>query len=118
IVKVHGDDMGALIGPRGETLNALQYIARLMTGHVSHRLPSFIVDVEGYRARREQALARLAERMAAKALKRGQPVTLEPMPANERRIIHITLRDDERVHTESSGEGPKRRVRIFPQYQD
>jgi len=76
--------------------------------------PTFILDVEGYRTRREQALARLADRMASKVVKRGQPMTLEPMPPNERRIIHITLRDDERVHTESFGDGRQRKVRIYP----
>ena len=114
IVDIHGQDMGVLIGPRGETLNSFQYISRLMTGHAIRRRPSFIIDVEGYRVRREQALARLADRMAVKVIGRGQALSLEPMPPNERRIIHITLRDNEKVYTESSGEGNRRRVRIYP----
>jgi spoIIIJ-associated protein len=114
VIDVSGQDLGMLIGTRGETLNALQHVARLMTGHAMRQRPTFILDVEGYRTRREQALARLADRMAGKVVKRGQPMTLEPMPPNERRIIHITLRDDERVHTESFGEGRQRKVRIFP----
>lgn len=114
IIDISGQDLGVLIGPRGETLNALQYVARLMTGHALHRRPLFIIDVEGYRTRREQALARLAERMADKAVKQGRPVSLEPMPPNERRIIHITLKDNENVFTESAGEGKRRKVRIFP----
>lgn len=114
IIDIRGQDMGLLIGPRGETLNSLQYIARLMTGHVLRHRPMFIVDVEGYRERREAALARLAERMADKALRMGRPLSLEPMPPNERRIIHITLRENEQVYTESSGEGSRRRVRIYP----
>jgi len=114
VVDVNGDDLGILIGSRGDTLNAFQYVARLMTGHQTHRRPNFLVDVEGYRERREQALARLAKRMAGKAIKRGRTVTLEPMPPNERRIIHITLRKDERVHAESTDEGRRRRVRIIP----
>jgi spoIIIJ-associated protein len=85
----------------------------LMAGHTMRRRPSFIIDVEGYRERREQALARLAERMADKALRRGQPLTLEPMPPNERRIIHITLRDNDQVYTESVGIGRERKVRIY-----
>lgn len=113
IVDITGQDMGVLIGPRGETLNSLQYVARLMTGHLIQRRPSFIVDIEGYRARREQALARLAERMADKVVNRGHPMSLEPMPPNERRIIHITLREDDRVYTESIGEGRRRKVKIF-----
>jgi len=115
VIDIRGEDMGVLIGPRGETLNSLQYITRLMAGHTMRRRPSFIIDVEGYRERREQALARLAERMAEKALRRGQPLTLEPMPPNERRIIHITLRDNDQVYTESIGVGRQRKVRIFPQ---
>jgi spoIIIJ-associated protein len=114
IVEIRGSDLGLLIGTRGETLNALQSIARLMTGHVTRHRPSFIVDVEGYRERREQALARLARRMADKVIQGGRPVTLEPMPANERRIIHVTLRDHERVVTQSAGEGNHRRVQILP----
>jgi spoIIIJ-associated protein len=113
IVDITGEDMGVLIGPRGETLNSLQYVARLMTGHQILRRPSFIVDIEGYRARREQALARLAERMADKVVNRGHSMSLEPMPPNERRIIHITLREDDRVYTESIGEGRRRKVKIF-----
>jgi len=107
-----------LIGTRGETLNALQHVTRLMTGHTMHQRPTFILDVQGYRSRREQALARLAERMANKVIDRGRPMTLEPMPPNERRIIHITLRDDDRVYTESFGDGRQRKVRIYPSDQE
>jgi spoIIIJ-associated protein len=114
IVDVRGQDMGILIGPRGETLNSLQYIARLLTGHALRKRPMFVVDIEGYRERREAALARLAERMADKVLRLGRPLSLEPMPPNERRIIHMTLRENERVYTESSGEGSRRKVRIYP----
>jgi spoIIIJ-associated protein len=114
VIEITGEDMGMLIGNRGETLNALQHVSRLMTGHSMHQRPKFIVDVQGYRARREQALARLAERMADKVADQGNPMTLEPMPPNERRIIHITLRDDDRVYTESTGDGRHRKVRIFP----
>jgi spoIIIJ-associated protein len=114
VVTINGDDLGVLIGPRGETLDALQYISRLMVGQKTQQRASFVIDIEGYRERREQALSRLAERMADKAVKRGSPVTLEAMPAYERRIIHIALRDSEAVRTESTGEGNRRRVRIFP----
>ncbi|HET6444684.1 MAG TPA: RNA-binding cell elongation regulator Jag/EloR [candidate division Zixibacteria bacterium] len=114
VIDITGQDLGMLIGTRGETLNALQHVARLMTGHSMKQRPRFIIDVEGYRARREQALSRLADRMATKVDMRGKPMTLEPMPPNERRIIHITLRDDERVRTESFGEGRQRKVRIYP----
>jgi spoIIIJ-associated protein len=118
VVDVSGQDLGMLIGTRGETLNALQHVTRLMTGHAIHRRPTFILDVQGYRSRREQALARLADRMATKVMDRGRPMTLEPMPPNERRIIHITLRDDDRVYTESFGDGRQRKVRIYPSDQE
>ena len=114
VVDIMGEELGLLIGSRGDTLNAFQYVARLMTSHETRRRSRFLVDVEGYRERREQALARLAGRMAGKAIKRGSVVTLEPMPPNERRIIHITLRQDNRVYTESIDEGTQRRVRIVP----
>ena len=85
-----------------------------MVAHRLHRRSNFVVDVEGFRQRREQALTRLAERMAEKARQRGEPISLEPMSAYERRIIHMTLRGAEDVYTESTGEGKQRRVRIFP----
>lgn len=114
IVEVRGRDLGGLIGPHGETLNALQYLSRLMLGHQMRTRPTFIIDVEGYRQRREQALARLAERMASKVIQTGRPQNLEPMPPNERRIIHMTLREHRHVYTHSVGEGKRRRVRILP----
>ncbi|HMT19790.1 MAG TPA: RNA-binding cell elongation regulator Jag/EloR [Promineifilum sp.] len=115
IIDISGDDLGMLIGPRGETLDSLQFLSRLMVAHKLHRRANFVVDVEGFRQRREQALTRLAERMAEKARQRGEAVTLEPMSAYERRIIHMTLREAAGVYTESTGEGKQRRVRIIPQ---
>ncbi len=114
IIEIHGEDLGVLIGPRGETLNALQYITRLIVGHRLRQRTSFVIDIEGYRQRREQALSRLAERMAGKVIKRGRPVSLEPMPPHERRIIHMTLRENDAVYTKSVGEGKHRKVRILP----
>lgn len=114
ILDIHGDDLGVLIGPRGETLSSLQYITRLMVAHQLKRRTDFIVDVESYRQRREQALSRLAEHMATKAAKQKRPISLEPMPPYERRIIHMTLRDSVTVYTESTGEGNRRKVRIIP----
>ena len=114
VIDIEGEDLGVLIGPRGETLNAIQYLARLMVGNQLQKRASFVVDVEGYRRRRQQALARLAERMAKKVVSRRRPVSLEPMPPHERRIIHMTLRDNYEVYTQSSGEGKRRKVRILP----
>ncbi len=114
ILDINGDDLGALIGTRGETLNAIQHISRLMVGHKLKQRIAFVVDIEGYRTRREQALGRLAERMAQKVSSRNRAISLEPMPPHERRIIHMTLRDDKEVYTQSTGEGRRRKVRILP----
>lgn len=114
VIDIAGEDLGILIGPRGETLDSLQFVSRLMASHKLHRRVNFVVDVEGFRRRREQALTRLAERMADKVRQRNQAITLEPMSAYERRIIHMTLRAAPDVFTESTGEGKQRRVRIFP----
>lgn len=113
-VDVKGSDLSILIGPRAETLNALQYIASLIASkELGHTLP-MVVDVEGFRARRSQQLRQLARRMADQAVKTGRRQVLEPMPANERRIIHIELRNNPMVTTESIGEEPRRKVTINP----
>jgi len=115
VLNISGDeDVNRLIGSRGQVLNNLQYLARLMAGHAIQGRANFLLDVNSYRGKREQALASLARRMAQKAARRGQPVTLEPMTPYERRIIHMTLRDEDEVYTQSTGEGNRRRVRIYP----
>ena len=114
VLNVQGDDLSELIGRRGETLAALQYITRVAVSRQSGELVNVVVDVEGYKARREQQLRRLAQRMAEQAVARGRTVVLEPMPPNERRLIHIALRDYEGVTTESVGDGDRRKVTIVP----
>lgn len=114
IIEISGDDLGVLIGPRGDTLNTVQYLVRLMVSHRLHQRVNFVIDVQGYRQRRQQALASLANRMAKKVIQRGRPIGLEPMPPHERRVIHMTLREHDEVYTESSGEGNRRKVRIIP----
>jgi len=113
LVDIEGDDLSVLIGHRGETLSALQYITRLIVARELGRATPVVIDVEGYRARREQQLRQLARRMADEAVERGKTMTLEPMPPGERRIIHLELRDHERVYTESVGEGDQRKVTII-----
>ncbi len=113
-VDVRGKDLSILIGPRAETLNALQYIAGLIVGKELGRSVPLIVDVEGYRARREQQIRQLARRMADQAIKTGRRQVLEPMPASERRLVHIELRGNPAVTTESIGEDPRRKVTITP----
>jgi spoIIIJ-associated protein len=113
-VDIRGDDLSILIGPKAETLNALQYIAGLIISkEVGHSLP-LVVDVEGYRARRSQQIRQLARRMAEQAVRTGRRQVLEPMPASERRLVHIELREHPEVSTESVGEEPRRKVTIFP----
>jgi spoIIIJ-associated protein len=114
LIDVHGKDLSILIGRHGETLSALQYITRLIVGKELRKPVAIVIDVEGYRARREQQLRRLAQRLAQQTIERGRTLSLEPMPANERRIIHIELRDHSQVYTESVGEGDKRKVTIVP----
>lgn len=114
LVDVHGNDLGILIGRRGETLTALQYITRLIVSKERERPIAVVIDIEGYRARREQQLRRLARKMATQATDLDRTMELEPMPPNERRIIHVALRDNPAVTTESVGEGASRKVTIIP----
>ena len=113
-VDIRGDDLSILIGPKAETLNALQYIAGLIISkEIGHAIP-LVVDVEGYRSRRSQQIRQLARRMAEQATRTGRRQVLEPMPASERRLVHIELRDHSEVKTESVGEDPRRKVTILP----
>ncbi len=113
-INVTGDDLGILIGRRGQTLAALQHIVRLMVAHrIKERVP-IVIDVEGYKQRRYEALQALALRMAEQVRERRKPFALEPMPAYERRIIHLTLADNPDVTTESTGVGEVRKVVIMP----
>jgi len=113
VLNIVGDDLGVLIGRRGETLRDLEYIIRLMVTQKGGKAAKIVVDVEGYRTRRERVLRELAKRMAERVEASRQPITLEAMPPNERRIIHMTLRDHPSVMTNSIGEGDHRRVMIL-----
>ncbi len=113
--NIAGDDLGILIGRRGQTLTALQYISRLIVSHREKAWSPLVIDVEGYKHRRAEALRALAIRMAEQVRSRGTPFSLEPMPAYERRVIHITLADQPGVSTESTGEGELRKVVILPE---
>lgn len=114
VLDVDGEDLGLLIGRRGQTLASLQYLLNLMVAKKIGKRAAFGVDVDGYRRRREESLVNLAKRTAARVRGTGRSVTLEPMPANERRIVHITLADDPNVMTVSIGEGEGRKVAITP----
>lgn len=115
VLDIRGGDLSTLIGRRGETLDGLQYLVRLLVakelGHYVH----VVLDVEGYKAHRAQMLKQLAQRMAERVATTHKPAALEPMPANERRIVHLALRDNPQVRTESVGMGENRKVTIIPQ---
>ena len=113
-VDVRGDDLSALIGRQAETLNAFQYVASLIVGKETEQWVQLIVDVEGYRSRRDKQVRQIALRMVDQVIKTGRKAALEPMTASERRAIHIELRDHPAVTTESSGEEPHRKVVILP----
>jgi len=112
LLNIHGHDVSPLIGRRGETLASIQYLVRLMINQRIKRWKNIIVDVEQYKERRVNQLTQLAKRMADQVAQSGRAVSLEPMPANERRIVHLALRDHATVYTQSSGEGERRKVHI------
>lgn len=114
LLDVKGSNLSVLIGRRGETLSALQYITRLITSRRLQRRANIIVDVAGYKSQRSDRLRQLALRMADQAVKQARTISLEPMPPNERRIVHLTLRNREDVFTKSTGEGDARKVTIVP----
>ncbi|MCY3506244.1 MAG: Jag N-terminal domain-containing protein [Chloroflexi bacterium] len=112
VIDISGDDLGMLIGRRGESLMAFQYVVNLV---MTRRFPgrgSVTVDVEQYRRRREDQVVSLAERMAERVRDIGEPITLEPMSAAERRLVHLALVDDPELETNSVGEGDSRKVVI------
>jgi spoIIIJ-associated protein len=112
-LDIKGDDLGILIGRRGQTLASLEYITKLVVvGRLKAWLP-LTVDVEGYKKRRRDSLQRLALYLAEQVKSRRSAITMEPMPANERRIVHLTLADDPDVTTQSIGEGDNRKVVIL-----
>lgn len=117
-LEVTGHDLGVLIGRRGQTLTSLQYLVYLMVSHLMKARVPLTIDVEGYRERRQEVLRNLALRMAERVRSTKQSVTLEPMPARERRIIHLTLQDYPEVITQSIGEGEGRKVTILYKEQE
>jgi spoIIIJ-associated protein len=114
VLNIVGDDLGVLIGRQNEVLSALELITRLMVNQRVRARSDFVVDVNGYRAKRAESLRKLALRMADQAVETGRTAALEPMPPAERRIIHLALRDHPKVTTQSVGEGDRRKVTIVP----
>jgi spoIIIJ-associated protein len=113
-IDIMGRDLGLLIGRRGENLGQFQYIVNLLLNRETDDWVRIILDVEGYRIRREESLIGLAERVGRQVARNRRPISLEPMPPNERRVVHLTLQNQPDIKTESSGEGPLRRVTVYP----
>lgn len=110
--NLNSPDLGIIIGHRGETLDALQFLTSLVVNKNTDQYVRIILDAEGYRERRKQTLVRLAKKMARKCINKGRKVVLEPMPPHERRIIHMTIKENSRVKSYSEGEEPFRKVKI------
>jgi spoIIIJ-associated protein len=109
-----GEDSSILIGKRGKNLNGLQYIVNRITARKDENSRPVTIDIEGYRERRKDSLEAMARRLAGKSKSSGRPVETEPLSAAERRLIHMALKDDEGVQTQSRGEGPYKNVVIRP----
>ncbi len=114
IVNIDGGGVESLIGEKGDTLNKLQFIARSMASQRINDKTSFVINIDHYRETRQAELEVIAEDAAKKVAEHNRPIALAPMPPHERRIIHMTLRSDKRVATESKGDGDRRRVRVIP----
>lgn len=114
LIDIEGNDLSFLIGRKAETINALQFITGLIVGRELGRWIPVQIDVQNYRKRREDELRKLARRIAEQVTGTGRNQALEPMPPNERRLIHLELRDHPHVETESEGEDPRRKVVIRP----
>ena len=114
IIDVQGEDAGLIIGRRGETLRALQFVANIILGRETDNSGPVVIDVEQYRERRQAQVHALADRMAEQAIASGHPIELDPMSPVDRRAVHVTLAGDVGVTTESFGEGAQRRVIITP----
>ncbi len=112
-LHLHGAHLGILIGKHGQTLDSLQYLTNLVTNKNKEKWVKIILDIENYRKKRDDVLVKLASRLADKVKRKGEKVTLEPMNAHERKVIHMTLQDDRRITTYSEGEEPHRYVVIM-----
>ena len=114
VYDIDGDDSGLLIGRRGETLRALQFLVGFIARRKLEERVNMFLDVAGYQERRNEALTNLAQKVAHRVAATGNPITLEPMPPNERRVVHLALADNLRVSTVSTGFGDDRQVVVEP----
>lgn len=112
--ELESSNSGLIIGKKGKTLEAVQFLVNLIANHQNQSDKKIILDIEGYRAKRERSLKTLSRNIAAKVSRSGKPYTMEPMNPFERRLIHLTLQNDKRVVTRSEGQGIYRKVKVFP----
>ena len=115
VLNIKGDGSGLLIGRKGQTLDALEYLINKIVHKGAEDKKRIIVDTENYRSRREESLVLLAQRLGDKAKRLGRPVTISPMSAHDRRLIHLALQDDKTLHTRSTGTGLYRKIVISPE---
>ena len=113
-IDLHGEDSGLLIGKRGETLQAFQFLVNLVLNSKARNHPLVVIDVEEYKERRSRSLQALAARVADRVVASGRPITLEPMPAAERRVVHLALAEHPTVMTQSDGDRQYRKVTVMP----
>ncbi len=113
VMSISGNDLGLLIGRRGQTLDALQYLVNIVANRYSDKFIRIVLDAENFRDRRRKTLEELADRLANKVIRSGREVVLEPMSSQERKVIHARLQNHNRVKTTSKGEEPNRRVVIM-----
>ncbi len=115
LLNIRGDGSGLLIGRKGQTLDALEYLVNKIVHKEGEETKRIVVDTENYRVRREESLVQLAQRLGEKVKKQGRPVTISPMNAHDRRIIHLALKNDKELRTRSTGSGIFRRLVISPE---
>lgn len=113
-IELESDQSGLLIGKKGKTLEALQFMVNLMVNTKTDSDKKIILDIEDYRAKREKALRKLSQEIAQKVISTGKPWTMEPMNPFERRLVHLSLQNDSRVTTKSEGQGIYRKVKVLP----
>lgn len=113
-LEIEGPDAGRVIGKRGSVLEAIQYLTTRVAHKPGEPRKHIAVDAEGYRARHEDQLAEMAQKLARRVAKEGKVITFDPMSARDRRVVHMALKEIPEVRTESHGEGPDRRVQIIP----
>jgi spoIIIJ-associated protein len=113
-IELESENSGLIIGKKGKTLESIQLIVNMIVNHKTQSEKKIIVDIESYRAKRERSLKKLSQEIAEKVARSGRPFSLEPMNPFERRLVHMTLQNHEKVVTKSEGQGSLRKVKVYP----